>query len=102
RVAGPLAVAAEVEHARYDRLAEVPQPDVVHGHAGGERVVPFGDPAGESEPAAGTRLGIGDGGPLRIAGTPLLGGRRPLDGRSLHKVADFLGRLPRPRGRSLQ
>ena len=39
RVRRRLAVAAEVEDGRDQRRAEVPQPDVVDGHAGRQRVV---------------------------------------------------------------
>ena len=49
------AAQAEVEHVVDERRAEVAQPDVVDGHAGGERVLAVGDPAGEGQPAAGAR-----------------------------------------------
>ena len=44
--------ATEVRDVRDQRLAEVAGPDVVHEHAGGERVLAVGEPVGEGEAAA--------------------------------------------------
>ena len=44
--------AAEVRDVRDEWLAEVARSDVVHQHAGSERVLAVGQPVGEGEPAA--------------------------------------------------
>ena len=53
---------AEIEHARQERLVEVPHPNMVHGHPCRERIVPIGDPAGQrrTPPRARRRIGRGD------------------------------------------
>ena len=51
-VKGALTGRAEVVGGRHEPLAEEMEPDAVHHHPGGERVVLQGDPVGEFEAAA--------------------------------------------------
>src|SRR5262249_52929307 len=69
-VCRPLTVAAEVADTFHQGAVEVPQPDVVDGDAGGQRVVAGGQPARQGETAAGARRRVG-----RAQGRVLRAGR---------------------------
>ena len=57
-MAGRLGAQAEVAGRRDQARAEVVEPEAVHQHAGGERVVRAGDGAGQFEPSAAVREGL--------------------------------------------
>ena len=81
-MAGRLAVAAEVKDAGHDGFAEVAQPDVIHGHAGRQRVAALGDPAGQCQTAAAADHRVGSkrtfcvGGGRRLLGLLLCFGQQ--------------------------
>ncbi len=56
-----LAVHAEIVLGGDERDAKMPQPDVIHGHSGSQRVFAGRDPPGKRQPSAGAGGGIAIG-----------------------------------------